>query len=175
MTFPIFRFAIVAALACSCSSMSPKAPPPAEPAAARPESEPPAPTPEPEPTKPEPVAPQPTPEPDPETKANAQTHYETGKALFREGRYDEAELELKEALNLYPFMAAANLVLGKVFLIRGAAARDQVMIDSARLMFKMALSIDPDLREADVLLSLFSESAGAPGLLPVKETSATPQ
>ena len=72
-------------------------------------------------------------------------------------------------------MARANLVLGKVLLIRGAAARDQVMIDSARLMFKMALSIDPELREADVLLSLFKEGAAPGPTAPITETSARPQ
>ncbi|MEM6957835.1 MAG: tetratricopeptide repeat protein [Myxococcota bacterium] len=119
-------------------------------------AEPEAPPPEPKPVLAEP---EPTPAPDPKIVAEAERLYASGVALFRQGRYDEAELQLKQALNVYPFMASANLTLGKVFLIRGAAERDEVMIDSARLMFKMAVSIDPELREATVLLSLFDEAA----------------
>lgn len=153
----IHRLAAIALLASACHSAPPPSAPPAV-AEARPAPEPPpeeaAPVPEASTSLSEPEA---TPEPDPATKARALARFEKGQELFRQGRYDEAEVELKEALNLYPFMAPANLVLGKVFLIRGAAVRDEVMIDSARLMFKMALSIDPALREANVLLSLFKE------------------
>lgn len=146
--------AAVTVCACSPSPAPPKVvqepvtPPPA------PAPEPPKPNSEPKQELSETKA---TPEPDPAVKAEAERRYKAGHEMFRQGRYDSAEIELKEALNLYPFMAEANLVLGKVFLIRGAAARDQVLINSARLMFKMANSIDPELREAGILLSLFKE------------------
>ncbi|MEL6195681.1 MAG: tetratricopeptide repeat protein [Myxococcota bacterium] len=115
----------------------------------------------------EPVAPVEAPEaadptPDPETEKRARAHYRSGVDLFQQGRYDQAELELKEALNLYPVMAPANLVLGKVLLIRGTAVHDQALIDNARSMFEMARSIDPELREAELLLKLFRPPDGAP-------------
>ncbi len=163
LTQRLLGLSTVALLATACQSAPPA---PTPPAAAE------APAPVPAPAAPEASAdeetstilsePEPTPEPDPATKAKAQALYEEGQELFRQGRYDEAEMELKEALNLYPFMARANLALGKVFLIRGAAVQDEVMIDSARLMFTMALSIDPSLREADVLLSLFKNRDAPP-------------
>ena len=62
---------------------------------------------------------------------------------------------LKESVTLYPFVAQANLLLGKVFLIRGSAARDLSLIHSARLMFEMAHALDASLREAEILLDLF--------------------
>ncbi|MEM6558550.1 MAG: tetratricopeptide repeat protein [Myxococcota bacterium] len=101
------------------------------------------------------------PAPDPETEKRARAHYRSGVDLFQQGRYAQAELELKEALNLYPVMAPANLVLGKVLLIRGTAAHDQGLIDNARSMFEMARSIDPELREAELLLKLFRPPDGA--------------
>ncbi|MEO1171895.1 MAG: hypothetical protein AAFX94_07560 [Myxococcota bacterium] len=149
-TFPLIS--VLAMAACSPTvprvEQEPAPSPPAPPIVET------APSPDP---APKPVEPEATPEPDPATRAEAERRYEQGHEMFRQGRYDQAELELKEALNLYPFMAEANLVLGKVFLIRGAAARDQVLINSARLMFKMANSIDPSLREAGILLGLFTD------------------
>jgi len=59
-------------------------------------------------------------------------------------------------MTLYPFLAEANLLLGKIFLIRGAATLDRTLIDHARLMFEMAKSLDPTLRETDLLLELFA-------------------
>jgi hypothetical protein len=50
----------------------------------------------------------------------------------------------------------ATLVLGKILLIRGAAARDPALLASARLMFEMARALDPSLREPVVLLELFA-------------------
>jgi tetratricopeptide (TPR) repeat protein len=78
-----------------------------------------------------------------------------GRALYAKGEYDDAEEVLKEAVTLHPFIAEANLALGKIFLIRGSALRDRAMINSARLMFEMARALDPDMREAAVLLQLF--------------------
>lgn len=92
---------------------------------------------------------------DSKKRSAAQVLVENGRALFKDGRYREAEIELKKAIQLYPFLAEANLWLGKVFLIHGAAKQDTMLIESARLMFQMSKSIDPNLREADILLGLF--------------------
>ena len=75
--------------------------------------------------------------------------------LFTRGSYEKAEVLLKEAITLFPFVPEANLLLGKIFLIRGAANRDLTMMDSARLMFEMAKAMEPDNREVATLLELF--------------------
>jgi len=77
--------------------------------------------------------------------------------LFQTGQYKEAELLLKRAIANSPFIARAHLLLGKIFLIEGAGAHDKDKLQSARLMFEMAHSLDPDLHEAEILLQLFSE------------------
>jgi tetratricopeptide (TPR) repeat protein len=82
--------------------------------------------------------------------------------LFQKGSYDEAEKMLTRALNLYPFMAETTLYLGKIFLLKGSALRDEGMLRTARLMFQMAHQIDPDGRDAALLLQLFGPSDGAP-------------
>ncbi len=95
------------------------------------------------------------PPPNPEDVARARALVKRGELLYRSGDYDQAELTLKEAITAYPFLAQANLLLGKIFLVRGAAKRDLGMIHSARLMFEMARALDGSLREAEVLLDLF--------------------
>ena len=75
---------------------------------------------------------------------------------YRNGDYDRAEGLLKQAVTLYPFIAEANLALGKILLIRGSATRDRAMIANARLMFEMARAVDPSLREIEMLLELFT-------------------
>jgi len=79
-----------------------------------------------------------------------------GRELYERGAYQEAEEALIEAISLHPFLPQANLVLGKVLLIRGSAARDRALLNGARLMFEMARAIDPKLREPALLLRLFS-------------------
>jgi tetratricopeptide (TPR) repeat protein len=95
------------------------------------------------------------PAPNPEDVAKARALVKRGELLYRNGDYDQAEATLKEAITAYPFLAQANLLLGKIFLVRGAAQRDLSMIHSARLMFEMARALDGSLREAEVLLDLF--------------------
>ncbi len=92
---------------------------------------------------------------DPKQEAKARRLIQRGRALYEKGEYERAETVLKEAVTLYPFVAEANLVLGKIFLIRGSATRDRAMINSARLMFEMARALDPNMREPAVLLELF--------------------
>ena len=92
---------------------------------------------------------------DPKVEAKAQRLIARGRQLYTKGEYDRAEEALKEAITLHPFVAEANLILGKIFLIRGSATRDRTMIASARLMFEMARALDPSLREPGVLLELF--------------------
>lgn len=92
---------------------------------------------------------------DPRVVAEAQELFKQGLAAYHVGAYDEAEQLLKRSLTIYPFLAPANLALGKIFLLRGAANHDESMIESARLMFDMAHNIDPSLREPVVLLELF--------------------
>jgi tetratricopeptide (TPR) repeat protein len=79
-----------------------------------------------------------------------------GEQSYRNGQYEEAEKLLKEALSKYPFLASANLLLGKILLLRASASRDMDMMQSARLMFEMANTLDPSLREAKILLELFT-------------------
>ena len=92
---------------------------------------------------------------DPKQETKARRLIQRGRALYKKGEYEKAEVVLKEAVTLYPFVAEANLALGKIFLIRGSATRDRAMINSARLMFEMARALDPNLREPAVLLELF--------------------
>jgi tetratricopeptide (TPR) repeat protein len=100
----------------------------------------------------EPEAPAP---PNPADVARARALVKRGELLYRNGEYDQAEAVLKESVTLYPFLAQANLLLGKIFLIRGSAGRDVSLIHSARLMFEMAHALDSSLREAEILLDLF--------------------
>lgn len=80
---------------------------------------------------------------------------EAGHAAYVQGAYDAAETALKQAVQLDPFHADARVALGKVFLIRAAAQRDEALLESARLMFDMARTLDPEQREALLLLELF--------------------
>ena len=77
---------------------------------------------------------------------------------YRGGEYQQGEALLKQAILLHPFSAPAKILLGKIFLIRGSAERDQALLDNARLMFEMARAIDPGSREATLLLELFQEA-----------------
>lgn len=95
---------------------------------------------------------------DPKVVSEAQAHLGRGLKAFQRGEYDEAEQQLKAAMTLYPFFAQANLALGKIFLIRGAAGKDYGLISSARLMFEMARALDPAMREPEILLDLFRSS-----------------
>ena len=95
------------------------------------------------------------PPPDPQTLARTHELVTAASKLYYSGAYDKAESALKEAMALYPFLADANLMLGKIFLLKGSATRDVSLINSARLMFEMAHTVDPTLREAEVLLDLF--------------------
>jgi len=96
--------------------------------------------------------------PNPEIVAKGKQLAKQGLESYRDGDYDRAESLLKEAIAVYPFLADANLTLGRIFLIRGSATRDRAMITSARTMFEMARAMDPNLREAQVLLDLFREA-----------------
>ncbi len=78
-----------------------------------------------------------------------------GLLAYQKGDYDAAEGALAQSMALYPFLAEAHLTLGKIYLMRGSANRDQTMIDHAQLMFQMAHAVDPNLRETDLLLQLF--------------------
>ena len=87
--------------------------------------------------------------------ARAKKLLQRGTTHYRKGDYDRAEEQIKEAMTLYPFFAEANLLLGKIYLIRGSALHDNSMINNARLMFEMARKLDPSLRETEMLLELF--------------------
>ena len=63
-------------------------------------------------------------------------------------------LDLKKSISLYPFIPMANILLGKIFLIRGSATRDYTLINNARLMFEMARALEPDSAESETLLEL---------------------
>ena len=78
-----------------------------------------------------------------------------GRRSYLEGRYDNAERVLKDALLFYPFLPEARLLLAKVLLVRGAAGRDLATLKLAKLMLEMALAMQPDLEEATQLLELF--------------------
>lgn len=129
-----------------------------QPALPTPAPKPPTATPAPTaPSAPAPVVqqPKPPPPPNPADVARARALVKRGELLYRNGEYDQAEVVLKESVTIYPFLAQANLLLGKIFLIRGSASRDVSMIHSARLMFEMAHALDSSLREAEILLDLF--------------------
>ena len=102
------------------------------------------------------IAPPALPVVDPKVITRAQELVAAAAKLYHSGAYDQAERSLKEAITLYPFLADANLLLGKIFLLKGSATRDVSLVQSARLMFEMAHAIDPTLREAEVLLGLFA-------------------
>ncbi len=91
----------------------------------------------------------------PDDIARARALVAHGDLCYRKGDYTCAENALQQAITAYPFVAEANVLLGKIFLIRGSASRDRTLLESARLMFEMARAIDPELREAQVLLDLF--------------------
>ncbi|MEZ4272755.1 MAG: hypothetical protein R3C68_15385 [Myxococcota bacterium] len=109
--------------------------------------------------EPNPGAGQPSPydvaPPSPEDIERARLLMQRGINHYQKGEYKRAEDFLKESMGYYPFSAQANVVLGKVLLIRGSAERDAACINSARLMFEMAHALDPNLREPTMLLELF--------------------
>ncbi len=80
-----------------------------------------------------------------------------GRQLYRDGKYDDAEKALSKAMALFPFDSAANLLLGKVLLIKGSANRDFGLVNNARLFFEMAAALDPNNNETTVLLRLFGK------------------
>lgn len=84
--------------------------------------------------------------------------YERARGAHRQGRYDEAEKLLTDALTRYPFNADVNLLLGKIYLLKGYANRDEVMLETARLMFQMAMALEPGRKEPRMLLELFKRS-----------------
>ena len=115
-------------------------------------------------TPPPKVAPAPKPSPivkTPERRVGqvamreAQKKLKNARRLFGRGDYAAAEALLKEAITIFPFVPEANLLLGKIFLIQGAANRDLAMMDNARLMFEMAKAMEPENREITTLLELF--------------------
>ena len=97
-----------------------------------------------------------SPETDPELAVVAQKKIKQAKKLYSTGNYDQAETLLKESITTFPFLAQAQLTLGKIFLIKGSAARDMALLNSARLMFEMARAIDPGSAEVQTLLELFT-------------------
>ncbi len=94
-------------------------------------------------------------EPHPEDMRQAKILLTQSKDYYRKGAYFEAEGLLKEAITIYPFLASANLMLGKIYLIRGSAIRDPVLLENARMMFEMAKALEPTAKESDLLLELF--------------------
>lgn len=96
------------------------------------------------------------PETDPQLAVVAQKKIKRAKKLYATGQYDQAEALLKESITAFPFLAQAQLTLGKIFLIKGSATRDMALLNSARLMFEMARAIDPGLAEVQTLLELFT-------------------
>lgn len=96
------------------------------------------------------------PETDPQLAVKARKKIKRAQKLYSIGEYDQAEALLKESITLFPFLAQAQLTLGKIFLLKGSAARDIALLNSARLMFEMAGAIDPGLGEIQTLLELFT-------------------
>jgi tetratricopeptide (TPR) repeat protein len=94
-------------------------------------------------------------EPHPEDMRQAKILFNQSEDYYRKGAYFEAEGLLKEAITIYPFLAPANLMLGKIYLIRGSAVRDPVLLENARMMFEMAKALEPTAKESDLLLELF--------------------
>ncbi|MBI5508503.1 MAG: hypothetical protein HY903_07105 [Deltaproteobacteria bacterium] len=109
----------------------------------------------PPPARSPPPASSPPPPPDPAQVAKANAFVTQAQELYRAGAYEKAEAAVKESLVIYPFLPEANLLMGKIFLLKGSATRDPALVHSARLMFEMAHTLDPSMREADVLLELF--------------------
>lgn len=87
--------------------------------------------------------------------ARAQSLVKKATEAYHHGDYDSAENSLKEAITIYPFLAEANIVMGKVLLVRASVARDPSLMKDARLMFEMALQLDPSAKEPQRLMDLF--------------------
>ncbi len=94
-------------------------------------------------------------EPHPEDLRQAKILFTQSQDYYRKGAYFEAEGLLKEAITIYPFLASANLMLGKIYLIRGSAIRDPILMENARMMFEMAKALEPNSKESEMLLELF--------------------
>tara|TARA_B100000676_G_C17868967_1_gene727530 strand:+ start:348 stop:824 length:477 start_codon:yes stop_codon:yes gene_type:complete len=94
-------------------------------------------------------------EPHPSDMRQAKILLSQGETYYRKGAYFEAEGLLKEAITIYPFLASANLMLGKIYLIRGSAIKDPILLENARMMFEMAKALEPTAKESDLLLELF--------------------
>ena len=94
-------------------------------------------------------------EPHPEDIRQAKILFTQSQDYYRKGAYFEAEGLLKEAITIYPFLAPVNLMLGKIYLIRGSAIRDPILMENARMMFEMAKALEPNSKESEMLLELF--------------------
>lgn len=97
----------------------------------------------------------PTQKASPEQIAQANAALSAALSAYHRGDYGQAEQALKQALVLQPFLAAAHLALGKIYLLRGIAADDHKRLLKGRRMLEMALKIDPNMADAAVFLDMF--------------------
>ena len=74
--------------------------------------------------------------------------------LYLAGGYEAAEKVVKQALSIDPFAAQAHFLLGKILLLRGTATHDYRLLRNARLMFEMAVALEPEFSEARDLVEL---------------------
>ena len=96
--------------------------------------------------------------PDVRHAARAKKLLERGLVYFRHGEYDQGEDALKQSLTLNPYSVEANVGLGKIFLMRGMATHDATLLKSARMMFQMAHTLNPNLPDSALLLQLFDDA-----------------
>ena len=78
----------------------------------------------------------------------------TGLAQFRQGEYAAAQRSLQQSMAAYPFFFAAQLTLGKIYLLRGAAVQDKQLLQRAEQLFEMAQQIEPSAPEPRLMLRL---------------------
>jgi hypothetical protein len=65
-----------------------------------------------------------------------------------------AQESLQQSMAAYPFFFAAQLTLGKIYLMRGAAQNDKQLLQRAEQLFQMAQQIEPSAEEPRLLLRL---------------------
>lgn len=75
---------------------------------------------------------------DPSKSEQAVLHFNNGQTAQREGRYDEAVAEYRQALRVNPNLTQAYLNLGNIYF------HHQQLLDKGREMYNQVLAVDPD-------------------------------
>ena len=87
---------------------------------------------------------------------------DTAWQMYRRGDYEGALQQLTKSLAVYPLVSKANVLLGKIYLVKACAKPDEAWLPRARELFTMATELDPSDTEAKLLLQLTTKAESLP-------------